>query len=695
MINFLIVNINKIIIAIIVSVGAFLRFYNLGGQSLWSDEIFEISQTQKGVVAIFTEELPKIRFLINYLIIMIDNSVTLDKNEFLLRLPSAVLGTLSIYVIYLVGKELFNNKTGIMSAFLLAISPFHIEYSQEARSYAFTVLLSLITLLLLWKAISENKWLYWISFAVVSAINLDNHLTAGFVLIAQASFTIALLSYQRILLLKNMHNKDSTQRLFDNIKKELIKSFMNIRILFSLIEVKFTISFLLSIILYFPSFLGLMPYLLRVGLNFGVSNSSNIQNIHLSEYFINQLLSKFGGGEGIFVYFFGFGIITGLVWCFIKRQYAQAILMLIWLIIPLFFLPLVKTSAPFHLRHIIFILPILIISVSKAIIESGLLISRYVGYVSNINIPIYYHSSILLLVGIIGWSNVIAIQGYYDTPKEDWRGVSQYLLKNAQTNDLILQLSLWPRNGIPYYFNNDLSASNLYYLDVFDIYQLETITLPTYVWWIFRTENNEAPIEPEKINNLKEYLGPSYKIISFPRVAIIKNEKPYFKKSDIYQIAADLLLLQSKMDDPRYLRGYSWAWIELGNAEYKIGNYSGAANSYQYSIEAMPDLVLGYMYLANTKLKLNAWEDALQLYETAIFINPEYGPAYAQKWRVERELEISANGENFYKKALDLWGPEWIEICSKQLSDLFINQGEYAIASQIYREALEVITNSE
>ncbi|HLE25506.1 MAG TPA: glycosyltransferase family 39 protein [Thermodesulfobacteriota bacterium] len=66
--------------------------------------------------------------------------------EFEVRLLSAIFGILSIPLLYLIVKDLFGNLPALISALMLALSPFHVYYSQEARMYSiltFFVLLSI------------------------------------------------------------------------------------------------------------------------------------------------------------------------------------------------------------------------------------------------------------------------------------------------------------------------------------------------------------------------------------------------------------------------------------------------------------------------------------------------------------------------------------------------------------------------
>lgn len=57
-----------------------------------------------------------------------------------LRLFSVAVGVLAIPFIYLAGRWLAGPRSGLLAAFLLAINPFHVFYSQEVRMYALAML---------------------------------------------------------------------------------------------------------------------------------------------------------------------------------------------------------------------------------------------------------------------------------------------------------------------------------------------------------------------------------------------------------------------------------------------------------------------------------------------------------------------------------------------------------------------------
>src|SRR3989344_7150406 len=79
-------------------------------------------------------------------------------NEWGVRGGAAFFGVLGVLLIYLLGKKLWNEKIGLLSAILLAILPWHIHYSRAA--FEVTLLLDLIllgTLLLLDSTKNKTK----------------------------------------------------------------------------------------------------------------------------------------------------------------------------------------------------------------------------------------------------------------------------------------------------------------------------------------------------------------------------------------------------------------------------------------------------------------------------------------------------------------------------------------------------------
>jgi 4-amino-4-deoxy-L-arabinose transferase-like glycosyltransferase len=83
-------------------------------------------------------------------------------NELSVRILSVLSGTLSVFLIYLIGKEVFNKKVGILAAFLFAIQPWSIHFSRMAfeATVALPITLSSIYFFLQAKSKKQVKYVY-------------------------------------------------------------------------------------------------------------------------------------------------------------------------------------------------------------------------------------------------------------------------------------------------------------------------------------------------------------------------------------------------------------------------------------------------------------------------------------------------------------------------------------------------------
>jgi len=80
------------------------------------------------------------------------------------RLPSAILGIISVYILYLLVKRLFPEKNKYylpeLSAFILAISPWHLQFSRGAWEVNVATFFILLTILFLYKSFENSKYLF-------------------------------------------------------------------------------------------------------------------------------------------------------------------------------------------------------------------------------------------------------------------------------------------------------------------------------------------------------------------------------------------------------------------------------------------------------------------------------------------------------------------------------------------------------
>ncbi len=81
------------------------------------------------------------------------------------RLPAAIFGILGVWALYLLIKQLFKNENlALLSAFVLAISPWHIQYSRAGFEVTQLLFFLLIGLYFFFKSFKQGKFL-WLSVA--------------------------------------------------------------------------------------------------------------------------------------------------------------------------------------------------------------------------------------------------------------------------------------------------------------------------------------------------------------------------------------------------------------------------------------------------------------------------------------------------------------------------------------------------
>lgn len=91
--------------------------------------------------------------------------------ELAVRLPSIFLGTLSVLLIYLLSKEIFNKESiALSTAFLLGISPWHLHFSRGAWETNVATFFILLGVLFFVKGLKKSQWLFISALGFVAAI---------------------------------------------------------------------------------------------------------------------------------------------------------------------------------------------------------------------------------------------------------------------------------------------------------------------------------------------------------------------------------------------------------------------------------------------------------------------------------------------------------------------------------------------
>ena len=108
-------------------VGAGLRFYDLGGESLWLDEVMRASIITKPTVQglidqniVYGNHTPSNDLLLRFI------GLNKKSSEFAWRLPTALFASFSVILMGLIARGLFGEAAGLAAAFALAVHPHHL-----------------------------------------------------------------------------------------------------------------------------------------------------------------------------------------------------------------------------------------------------------------------------------------------------------------------------------------------------------------------------------------------------------------------------------------------------------------------------------------------------------------------------------------------------------------------------------------
>lgn len=402
---------NYLLITILLLATA-LRVYHIDFQSIWLDEIHTMIEGNPKMpysefydIMILREQMPHLYFLGVKLFSFIFGHTT-----FVVRLFSALIGIVSVYAIYLLGKEIKNKNAGVVAALILSVNYFHISYSQEIRPY---VLLSLFTILSFYKLIiflknsTTKNALY---YGLFTALLINTHFFGLFVLVSQ--FIIILYF------------------LFERPKSERKKFFVSA-----------VVSGITTLILWIPS--------IKIFIIVAKIKSFWIQP-PTPEVYTGLFREFFGNAEGVIFISFILGIFYFIKVFGEKKEenstYIQNktlfgfIILSIWIVITLL-IPYVRTYLDIPMiisRYFISVLPAAILIVALAIADIK---SKFV------------QRMVVLVFVTVSLTDIIIVKEYYQKiTKTQYRELSKNLIEKNSSNAIIVSTWGW---HLRYFYTND------------------------------------------------------------------------------------------------------------------------------------------------------------------------------------------------------------------------------------------------
>ncbi len=396
--------------------GAGLRIYHLGRCNLWYDEATSVYAIKNFDRIHLTFQPPLYHILLYFW------TRVFGEGEFALRFLSLIFSVCSIYMIYKLGGLFFDKKIGLLSAFILSISPVHIWYAQEVREYSMLSFLVMVSVYLFIKALKEDRYYLWLWFVIASTLSLYTNYFYLFLILASGS----------LLILKPY--------------RPLIK--------------KWLISCIIILILFIPWLNVFFKHFVSVKEVFWVSKP-NLGSIQFT--FENFIL---GYNATALNYFFGlilFSILFlfGVFYC---KKYKQSLVsLLLFLCIPIALSFIFSQWIPVYLdRQNIAVSPFYYIIISCGLKKIG---RNHIAKVSFLSFFI-----ILCALSLYNYYKDFMPLGYTNDhpvgvcPKKDFKGIANYIRNNLREGDVIAHTSLSGTTPVWYYLRDCHSVDEYYFV---------------------------------------------------------------------------------------------------------------------------------------------------------------------------------------------------------------------------------------
>jgi 4-amino-4-deoxy-L-arabinose transferase-like glycosyltransferase len=268
------------------------------------------------------------------------------RSAFMLRFLSSAFGLLAVAVTYRLGRALWGREAGLIGAFLTALLPLHLQYSQIARPYSLLALLSLASAYFLVRAWATHRPVYWVGFALAGAFSFYTHYNALFVLASEALFTATLWLAALVAAWQKRRHSLRSGRLVGPL-----------------------LGWLALGVLCAPGLIQLagLPW---AGLRGGGETGAEV-TVQLSAQFFAGFMANSGLASpwlrGLIAGLMAVGLAAGLY----RRRWQAALLTVLWLALPFVILAVIKSPRPFVERYLIFVPPMALLLAGQGVAAIG------------------------------------------------------------------------------------------------------------------------------------------------------------------------------------------------------------------------------------------------------------------------------------------------------------------------------------
>ncbi len=168
------------------ALGLILRLVRLDAQSFWVDEAFSIKYAALWKPLTFEGLLDNLHGPLHALLLH-GWARLFGAGEWALRAPHALIGATTIPLLYWALRPSVSRGVSLLTCALLAISPFHLWYSQEVRNYVLAMFFVVLSTGLLQRLWLGSSWSRMSLYGLVCAGALWSNLASAFALAAHGA----------------------------------------------------------------------------------------------------------------------------------------------------------------------------------------------------------------------------------------------------------------------------------------------------------------------------------------------------------------------------------------------------------------------------------------------------------------------------------------------------------------------------
>ena len=169
--------------------GLAVRLYGLTSYGMWFDEAYHVQLVRLPTVGAMLEAVlsnPPSDPL--YVLVLRGWTAFFDTGDASIRIPSVIFGTATIPATYWLGRLVAGRPAGILGALFFAISPYAVEFGQEAALYGLAAMLTTLALAGAWRWLKSGSGMW--SYVLLGVLAIYSHYVVAVILFLVMAFLL-------------------------------------------------------------------------------------------------------------------------------------------------------------------------------------------------------------------------------------------------------------------------------------------------------------------------------------------------------------------------------------------------------------------------------------------------------------------------------------------------------------------------